>query len=97
MGSKVQIDDRVVRVTRWTLKAQEATGPHRHAYDYVVVPISGGRMRIVQADGSQNTAELTPGQTYFREAGTEHNVLNAGEALLDFVEVELVRGQVGAG
>lgn len=94
MGSQVQIDDMVVRVTRWTLKAQEATGPHQHAYDYVVVPISGGRMGIVQADGTQKTAELAPGQAYFREAGAEHDVLNVGETLLDFVEVEVLRGQL---
>lgn len=97
MGSQVQIDDMVVRVTRWTLKAHEATGPHHHAYDYVVVPISAARMRIVQADGNQMTAELVPGQAYFREAGTEHDVSNAGETLLDFVEVEVLRGQSGAG
>lgn len=97
MGSQVQLDDMVVRVTRWTLEAQEATGPHRHAYDYVVVPISGGRMRIVQADGVQKTAELAPGQAYFREAGTEHDVFNVGDTLLDFVEVEVLTGQLDAG
>lgn len=93
MGSRVQIDDTVVRVTRWTLEVQEATGRHHHAYDYVVVPVSGGQMRIVQADGSETTAELTPGETYFREAGAEHNVWNAGDAVLDFVEVEVLRGR----
>jgi quercetin dioxygenase-like cupin family protein len=93
MGSQVQIDDTVVRVTRWTLEAREATGPHLHTYDYVVVPISGGQMGILQADGNQRTTELVPGQAYLREAGIEHNVWNAGEAVLDFVEVEvLARG-----
>lgn len=90
MSSQVQIDDKVVRVTRWTLEVQEATGPHHHAYDYVVVPITGGQMRIVQADGTERTAVLAPGQAYFRQAGIEHNVWNAGEAVLDFVEVEML-------
>jgi quercetin dioxygenase-like cupin family protein len=79
-----------VRVTRWTLEVQESTGVHHHAYDYVVVPMSAGRMRIVGLDGSESTAELAPGRTYFREAGVEHNVWNAGEGVLDFVEVELL-------
>jgi mannose-6-phosphate isomerase-like protein (cupin superfamily) len=35
------------------------------------------------------TAELKAGVSYARDAGVEHNVVNAGDAPLSFVEVEL--------
>jgi hypothetical protein len=37
------IDDQQVRVTTWTFDgAGDATGPHVHEYDYIVVPVTGG-------------------------------------------------------
>ena len=48
-----------------------------------------GILRIVAGAG-ESTAELKPGATYFRKAGVQHNVINAGEEFLAFVEVELV-------
>ncbi len=53
----VLTDNDRVRVTRWVFAAGEATGHHRHAYDYVVVPQSDGTLLIRSADGEQ-TAEL---------------------------------------
>jgi quercetin dioxygenase-like cupin family protein len=91
MSSTVQVDNPDVRVTRWTLKRGEQTGPHRHEYDYVVVPLTSAWMQIRSADGSELITDLTPGTSYFREAGAEHNVRNEEDAVLDFVEVEVVR------
>ena len=36
----VQIDNETVRVTEWRFTPGAATGYHRHAYDYVVVPMT---------------------------------------------------------
>ena len=34
-------------------------------------------------------AQLQKGQSYFRKAGVEHDVINAGAEVMTFVEVEL--------
>lgn len=91
MNSQVQVDNSDVRVTRWTLAVGDGTGEHRHEHDYVVVPITAGRMHITNADGTQATSKLAQGVAYYRQAGAKHNVRNDGVDFLDFVEVEVVR------
>lgn len=95
--SAVQIDNDDVRVARWTLAPGESTGSHRHEHDYVVVPMAPGRMHVVTSDGTETRSELRPGSSYYRTSGAEHNVSNDGEAVLDFVEVEVLRPQARAG
>lgn len=85
----VQIDNERVRVTEWRFAKGAATGFHRHEYDYVVVPGTTGRLKIVGKDGRESFAELTAGQSYAREAGVEHNVINAHDREFVFVEIEL--------
>ena len=87
--AELQIDDGVVRVTRWTFAPGAETGPHQHEFDYVVVPITNGSVTI-EAAGGTSTAELVTGQSYNRQAGVEHNVINGGDTPFSFVEVELL-------
>jgi mannose-6-phosphate isomerase-like protein (cupin superfamily) len=89
MGRQIEIDNDKVRVARWSLGPGEETSVHRHEYAYVVVPLTHATMLVTSPDGSGTTNELTPGCPYFREAGAEHNVSNAGVGVLDFVEVEV--------
>src|SRR5579875_2698887 len=74
--SKVIADNDRVRVTVWTFADGEATGDHRHEFDYVVVPITGGRFEVVDQSGA--TSEMTQEQArpYLGKKGTEHNVIN---------------------
>lgn len=85
----VQIENERVRVTEWRFAEGAATGFHRHEFDYVVVPGTTGRLKIVDADGKESFAELTAGQAYAREAGVEHDVINAHDGEFVFVEIEL--------
>ena len=85
---RVETDE--VRVTEWRFAPGAATGHHRHGYDYVVVPLTAGQLRIVSADGEAQAA-LAPGGAYFRHAGVEHDVINGGSESLAFVEIELKR------
>ena len=85
----VQIENDRMRVTEWRFAKGAATGFHRHDYDYVVVPGTTGRLKIVDAQGNESFAELTAGQSYAREAGVEHDVINAHDGEFVFVEVEL--------
>ena len=84
----VQVDDDRVRVTEWRFAPGAATGHHRHALDYVVVPLTTGRLRIMTA-GGETTAELVTGQAYSRGAGVEHDVRNPNPFEFVFVEIEI--------
>ena len=90
---KAQIDRQVenarARVTRHTMAPGAHTGFHRHEYDYVIVPVTDGRMRVVEA-GGERVADLKAGVSYFRPAGVEHDVINGGDRELVFVEVEII-------
>jgi len=84
----VQADNGRVRVIEWRFAPGAATGWHRHAHDYVVVPLTSGTLRI-RTDQGQTDAALVAGQSYFRPLGVEHDVVNANPYEFVFVEVEI--------
>ena len=86
--STVQTDNSRTRVTEWRFAPGAATGWHRHEYDYVVVPMTTGTLKLIGPDGAATFAELVAGVSYFREAGVEHDVINASDGEFVFVEVE---------
>ncbi|MZD09432.1 cupin domain-containing protein [Streptomyces sp. SID5785] len=85
----VQQDDERVRVTRWDFDPGQSTGRHVHAYDYVVVPLTDGCTDVILPDGTVTPSQLRAGASYSRPGGAEHEVVNAGDAPLAFVEIEL--------
>lgn len=87
--SIVHIDNDEVRVTEWRFAPGAATGWHRHGYDYVIVPVIGGSVEMVAADGARTAVTMEPGRSYYRPAGVEHDVVNGPSGELRFVEVEL--------
>ena len=46
----VQLENETVRVTEWRFAAGAATGYHRHEYDYVVVPMTTGRLLLEEPE-----------------------------------------------
>jgi beta-alanine degradation protein BauB len=84
----LQVDNERVRVTEWRFAPGEATGRHRHELDYVIVPVRGGTLRL-ETEESTTEAEIVAGRSYFREAGIEHDVVNASDDEVVFVEVEI--------
>jgi quercetin dioxygenase-like cupin family protein len=85
----VLIDNDRVIVTEYRFaKAGANTGWHRHAHDYVVVPLMNGRLKLVTREG-ENFAEMKAGAPYFRNEGVEHDVVNATEGEYAFIEVEI--------
>jgi quercetin dioxygenase-like cupin family protein len=85
----VFIDNERVRVTEWRFAPGAATGWHRHAYDYVVVPMADGRLKLVTDGAEVSIAELKKGVPYFRNVGVEHDVINANDVEYAFVEIEI--------
>ena len=83
------IDNERVRVTEWRFRPGEATGWHRHAFDYVVVPVTTGQLHLKEPDG-ERTIEIVTGTPYFREEGVEHDVINPSDTDdVIFIEVEM--------
>src|SRR5690348_6275725 len=82
-------DDERVRITTWTFQDGHDTGPHRHEYDYIVVPVTGGTFEVVARDGASRELTQESAQSYLGRAGTEHNVINRSGRQAVFVEIEL--------
>ncbi|MFQ6030707.1 MAG: cupin domain-containing protein [Dehalococcoidia bacterium] len=87
---KVETDR--VRVTESRLLPGDQTGHHRHEHDYVVVPLTGGELTIVDAGGNATKFVTATGDAYARPQGVEHNVLNLTDREIRFTEIELLGG-----
>lgn len=95
----ILIENARTRVTEWRFAGRgDNTGWHRHDYDYIVVPVQDGTLRIRDAAGEITEAELKTGIPYFRELGVEHDVISANDGTFAFVEIEFLeqpRGRAG--
>jgi len=90
LKDSVAADTDRLRVTTWTFTAAgDATGRHRHEYDYVVVPVTGGRFQVTAADGSVREMDQVAGSPYLGTAGTDHDVVSEADDEAVFVEIEL--------
>ena len=87
--SNVMIDNDRVRVTEWSFEIGDETGHHVHEFDYVVVPMLDGQLKIVDDEGNESISNLTEGNSYFRNKGVSHNVLNNNDFPYKFIEVEI--------
>lgn len=83
------IDDTRVRVTRFDFAPGAQTGWHVHGYDYVITATTDCQMRIELPEGEVRDVLVSAGDAYRRPIGVEHNVINAGDASMTFVEIEL--------
>ena len=86
----VQQDDDAVRITRWDFAPGAATGWHTHGWPYFVVLLTDAIMKI-ERDGQVSEARFKAGDSYQRPAGVEHDVLNAADSSLAFIEIEVKR------
>ncbi len=83
------IDDARVRVTRFDFAPGAETGWHEHGMDYVIVTLTDCTMLLEEPGGTSRTVQIDAGTSYRREQGINHNVINGGDAVMSFVEVEL--------
>jgi len=79
-----------VRVTERLLLPGESTGHHIHEYDYVVVPLTGGELTIVDAAGNSTKFPTEMGGACARQKGVAHNVFNLSDQEIRFTEIELL-------
>ena len=83
----LQETDRAI-VTEWRFAPGTETGWHRHAHDYIVVVLTAGKL-MQETNHGEIVTELAIGQSYAREIGVAHNVVNPNAHEFVFVEVEL--------
>jgi hypothetical protein len=94
----VNADTDDVRVTTWTFAAAgAATGQHRHEFDYVVVPVTGGRFEVVDVNGAVHRMDQVAGAPYLGTAGTAHDVVSVAAHESVFVEIELKHSRSARG
>ena len=87
----VLIENDKIKVTEWYFEVNDSTGPHIHEYDYIVVPMLDGELKILDKDNNETISKLTTGGAYYREKGVEHNVLNNNNFPYSFIEIELIK------
>jgi len=83
-----QINNGVFRVTKWTIRPNDEIPRHVHEFEYVVVPLVNGTMRVLNPDGSETRAKIQVGQSYTRQAGADHTIVNGGSETIEFIEIE---------
>jgi quercetin dioxygenase-like cupin family protein len=83
------VDDARVRVTRFDFMPGAETGWHRHEMDYVITAVTDCEMLLEEPGGGTRRVLVPAGTAYRRSEGVEHNVVNDGDQVMSFVEVEL--------
>ncbi len=61
----------------------------KHPWYYVIIALTDCHMLLEEPGGGTRTTDVASGTSYARDEGVEHNVVNAGDAPMSFVEVEL--------
>ena len=87
--SNIQINNKLVKVTKYSFMPGQETGMHKHLYDYIVTPLTDGKLLLIDKIGNMSDYTLVASYSYFRKAGVEHNVINNGKQKLIFIETEL--------
>jgi quercetin dioxygenase-like cupin family protein len=84
-----QVDSERVIVTEWRFPPGGRTGWHKHAYEYVVVPMTTGDL-LIDTGGEPTRSPLIAGQSYRRDPGAEHDVINDNPFEFVFIEIEFM-------
>ena len=87
--SNLLIENKWVRVTWFDFELGEETGWHDHVNGYVITAITDCYMILENLDRTKSISEIKKGNAFKREAGVSHNVLNASEKIMTFIEIEL--------
>ena len=89
--AKVLIDNDKAKVTEWSFEVGDSTGHHIHEYNYIVVPMLDGELKILDRNNRESISKLTKGGAYYRDKGVEHNVFNNNNFPYSFIEIELIK------
>ena len=83
--SNIQINNQLVRVTKYSFLPGQETGIHKHLYDYVVTPVTDGKLLLIDKNGKEQDFSLIA-LLYFRKAGVDI-MLSTMANKINFIEV----------
>jgi hypothetical protein len=83
-------EDSRTKVWRWSFETGQATGMHIHEFDYIAIPISGGKFEATLDTGEVLDVLQEVGVPYQRNAGVHHNIKFVGAGNAAFVEIEFL-------
>ena len=86
--AELLIENKHLRVFRYTIEPGTHIGHHRHARPYLVTTLAGGRLIFSDAAGDR-AVEIPTGQVAFHPAGIEHDISNHGPDTVVNIEAEL--------
>ena len=87
----VLIENEKIKVTEWFFEVGDSTGSHVHEYDYIVVPMLDGELKILDKNNNETISKLIKGGAYYRDKGVEHDVFNNNDFPYSFIEIELIK------
>jgi len=82
------LDNPSTTITRFKFRPGQQTGWHRHEHNYLTVQLSEGKLKAINADGSEVFVNYKPGTTRYLKAVIEHNAINVGDCDLEVLEIE---------
>nr|WP_159063668.1 cupin domain-containing protein [Thaumasiovibrio occultus] len=83
------LDNEDVQVNRYSYPAGSESGFHEHQFPArVVYVLKGGKLRLVNDDGSSRDIDVKEGMTLYVPA-QHHNVINIGDSEVQLLEVEI--------
>ena len=89
-NSKVLVKNDKVIVTEWSFEVGDSTGQHKHQYNYVVVPMLDGELKIIDKENKETISKLSKGVAYYRDKGVRKIVVIKNIMLNSFIEVEML-------
>ena len=87
----ILVDNKKVKATEWFFEIGDSTGQHIHEYDYMVVPMLDGELKIIDKDKKKTISKLSKGGVYYRDKGVNHNVFNNNDFPYSFIEIEIIK------
>ena len=89
--ANVLIDNDKVKVTEWSFEIGDSTGHHIHEYNYIVIPMLDGELKILEKNDIETISKLSKGGANYRDKREEHNVFNNNNSPYSFIVIELIK------
>lgn len=89
IGDKVIFENDAVRVWTFSVGPGGLKPMHRHELDYVIVPLSGGKVEITTIEGRARIGEDKVGEIIWQDAGETHQLRNLSDFPYRNILVEL--------
>ena len=91
-----QFENDEVKVWKSVIRPGSPLPPHRHDHPRVLIALVGGKMKIVQTDGSSEVHDWESGKAYWLPANPPdvlHSDVNAGDQPIEVMVVELQKAR----